>query len=82
MDHQSIIVNFWHRQIELNLFLPKMLIGAAKKGLELGDISVLKRYEKLRGNENLKMMTVKDLFYRVFSNEVLPVKFYAIWVWD
>ena len=51
------------------------LIDAAKKGLEPGDLTVLKRYEKLRRNENLKMMTVMDIFYRVFSNEVLPVKF-------
>jgi 2-octaprenyl-3-methyl-6-methoxy-1,4-benzoquinol hydroxylase len=55
--------------------LGEVLIDAAKKGLELGDLTVLKRYEKLRRNENLKMMTVMDIFYRVFSNEVLPVKF-------
>jgi 2-octaprenyl-3-methyl-6-methoxy-1,4-benzoquinol hydroxylase len=54
--------------------LGEVLIDAAKKGLELGDLSVLKRYEKLRRNENLKMMTVMDIFYRVFSNEVLPIK--------
>jgi 3-demethoxyubiquinol 3-hydroxylase len=54
--------------------LGEVLIDAAKKGLELGDLSVLKRYESLRRNENLKMMTVMDIFYRVFSNEVLPVK--------
>jgi hypothetical protein len=29
----------------------------------------------MRRNENLKIMTVMDIFYRVFSNEVLPVKF-------
>jgi 2-octaprenyl-3-methyl-6-methoxy-1,4-benzoquinol hydroxylase len=54
--------------------LGEVLIDAAKKGLEIGDLAVLKRYEKLRRNENLKMMTVMDIFYRVFSNEVLPVK--------
>ncbi|MDD5412116.1 MAG: FAD-dependent monooxygenase [Methylobacter sp.] len=55
--------------------LGEVLVEADKQGLELGDLSVLKRYEKLRRNENLKMMTVMDLFYRVFSNQVLPVKF-------
>jgi len=55
--------------------LGEVLIDAAKKGLDPGDLTVLKRYEKLRRNENLKMMTVMDIFYRVFSNEVLPVKF-------
>jgi len=55
--------------------LGEVLVDAHKQGLELGDLSVLKRYEKLRRNENLKMMTVMDVFYRVFSNQVLPVKF-------
>lgn len=55
--------------------LGEVLVEADKQGLELGDLSVLKRYEKLRRNENLKMMTVMDVFYRVFSNHVLPVKF-------
>ena len=55
--------------------LGEVLVEAHKQGLELGDLSVLKRYEKLRRNENLKMMTVMDVFYRVFSNQVLPVKF-------
>ena len=54
--------------------LGEVLIDAAKKGLALGDISVLKRYEQLRRNENLKMMTVMDVFYQVFSNEILPIK--------
>lgn len=55
--------------------LAEVLIDAAKNGLETGGLTVLKRYEQLRRNENLKMMTVMDLFYRVFSNEMLPVKF-------
>jgi len=55
--------------------LGEVLIDATKKGLALGDLSVLKRYEQLRRNENLKMMTVMDVFYQVFSNEILPIKF-------
>jgi 2-octaprenyl-3-methyl-6-methoxy-1,4-benzoquinol hydroxylase len=55
--------------------LGEVLINAYKKGLELGDLTVLKHYEKLRRNENLKMMTVMDAFYQVFSNDILPVKF-------
>lgn len=55
--------------------LGEVLVEADKQGLDLGDLSVLKRYEKLRRNENLKMMTVMDVFYRVFSNQALPVKF-------
>jgi 2-octaprenyl-3-methyl-6-methoxy-1,4-benzoquinol hydroxylase len=55
--------------------LAEVLIEAEKQGVNIGDLTVLKRYEKLRRNENLKMMTVMDVFYRVFSNEILPVKF-------
>ncbi|MGZ8190417.1 MAG: FAD-dependent monooxygenase [Methylococcaceae bacterium] len=55
--------------------LAEVLIEAHKQGLEIGDLAVLRRYEKLRRNENLKMMTVMDVFYQVFSNEILPVKF-------
>lgn len=55
--------------------LAEVLLEAGKQGLDLGDLRVLRRYEKMRRNENLKMMTVMDVFYRVFSNQVLPVKF-------
>ena len=55
--------------------LSEILIEATHKGEDISDISVLKRYEKLRRNENLKMMTVMDVFYQVFSNDVLPLKF-------
>lgn len=55
--------------------LAEVLIEAENQGLDLGDVRVLRRYEKMRRNENLKMMTVMDVFYRVFSNQVLPVKF-------
>lgn len=55
--------------------LAEVLIEAANKGLDIGDLSVLKRYESVRRHENLKMMTVMDAFYRVFSNQILPIKF-------
>jgi 2-octaprenyl-3-methyl-6-methoxy-1,4-benzoquinol hydroxylase len=55
--------------------LGEVLIDASRQGLDVGDITVLRRYEKMRRNENLKMMTVMDVFYRVFSNQSLPVKF-------
>ncbi len=55
--------------------LAEVLVTAENQGLDISDLSVLKRYEKLRRNENLKMMTVMDVFYRVFSNDVLPIKF-------
>ena len=55
--------------------LGEVLIEACKNGQDIGGLSVLTRYEKLRRNENLKMMTVMDVFYQVFSNDVLPLKF-------
>lgn len=55
--------------------LAEVLIDASRQSHDLGDLSVLRRYEKMRRHENLKMMTVMDVFYRVFSNQVLPVKF-------
>ncbi|MDD5273493.1 MAG: FAD-dependent monooxygenase [Methylovulum sp.] len=55
--------------------LAEVLVEAAKQGRDVGDMTVLKRYERLRRHENLKMMTVMDVFYQVFSNDVLPVKF-------
>ncbi len=55
--------------------LGEVLVEAVDKGEDIASANVLKRYEKMRRNENLKMMTVMDAFYRVFSNEILPVKF-------
>ncbi len=55
--------------------LAEVLLDAARNCLDISELSVLKRYETVRRNENLKMMTVMDLFYRVFSNQILPIKF-------
>ena len=56
--------------------LAEVLLEAGQQGEDIADIRVLKRYEAMRRQENLKMMTVMDLFYRFFSNDVLPVKFF------
>ena len=55
--------------------LAEVLVDAHKRGKDIADIAVLKRYEAMRRNENLKMMTVMDVFYQSFSNDILPVKF-------
>ncbi len=54
--------------------LAEVLVDAQKHGKNIADFSVLKRYESMRRNENLKMMTVMDVFYKSFSNDILPVK--------
>ena len=55
--------------------LAEVLIEAYRSGKNIADLAVLKRYEQTRRYENLQMMTVMDVFYRVFSNKVLPFKF-------
>ena len=54
--------------------LAEVVIDAHKRGKNIADVSVLKHYEAMRRNENLRMMTVMDLFYQSFSNDILPVK--------
>jgi 2-octaprenyl-3-methyl-6-methoxy-1,4-benzoquinol hydroxylase len=54
--------------------LAEVLIQAHQQGKNIADMTVLRRYESLRRNENLKMMTLMDVFYRFFSNDILPVK--------
>jgi 3-demethoxyubiquinol 3-hydroxylase len=55
--------------------LCEVLVDAVKEGRDVSDLGVLRHYEKMRRKENLKMMTVMDAFYQIFSNEILPVKF-------
>jgi 2-octaprenyl-3-methyl-6-methoxy-1,4-benzoquinol hydroxylase len=55
--------------------LAEVILDATQQGRSISDASVLKRYEKMRRTENLKMMTVMDVFYQAFSNEFLPLKF-------
>ncbi len=54
--------------------LAQVLIEAEKRGQDIASITVLKKYEKMRRSENLKMMTIMDVFYHMFSNKVLPLK--------
>lgn len=54
--------------------LAEVLLDAERAGKDIADLTVLKRYERLRRNENLKMMTVMDVFYRAFSSKNLPIK--------
>jgi 2-octaprenyl-3-methyl-6-methoxy-1,4-benzoquinol hydroxylase len=55
--------------------LAEVILDAVQQGRNIADESVLKRYEKMRRLENLKMITVMDVFYHAFSNEILPLKF-------
>ena len=55
--------------------LAEVVMDATKQGRNISDLSVLKQYEKMRRTENLKMMTVMDVFYQTFSNDFFPSKF-------
>jgi 3-demethoxyubiquinol 3-hydroxylase len=55
--------------------LAEVLVEAHKAGKNIADEAVLRRYEQMRRRENLTMMTVMDVFYQSFSNNMLPVKF-------
>ena len=55
--------------------LAEVLVEAHGRGKDIADVTVLMRYEAMRRNENLKMMTVMDVFYKSFSNDILPIKF-------
>ncbi|HIG07851.1 MAG: FAD-dependent monooxygenase [Methylococcales bacterium] len=54
--------------------LAEVLVAAHYNGEEINSLNVLRRYESLRRNENLKMMNVMEVFYRVFSNQVRPLQ--------
>jgi len=56
--------------------LVEVLIEAKTKGEDIASVSILRRYEKMRRHDNLRMMTLMDAFYRVFSNDILPIKFF------
>lgn len=56
--------------------LAQVLVSAHANGHDLGSISVLKQYERLRRKDNLLMMTAMEMFYRVFSNQNLPLKLF------
>lgn len=47
---------------------------AVKKGENVANEAVLKRYEHKRKPDNLLMQTSMDIFYKAFKTELLPVK--------
>lgn len=54
--------------------LAETILLAQRKGKDITSLAVLKEYEKQRRNHNLVMMQTMDLFYRVFSNDSMPLK--------
>nr|WP_320134927.1 UbiH/UbiF/VisC/COQ6 family ubiquinone biosynthesis hydroxylase [uncultured Amphritea sp.] len=54
--------------------LAEVILTGHREGLDISDLSLLQRYEQQRRNHNLMMMQLMDGFYRVFSNDLLPLK--------
>jgi 2-octaprenylphenol hydroxylase len=51
-----------------------VLVEARTAGRHIGSIPTLRRYERSRKGANMGMLGAMDLFKRVFSNDVLPLK--------
>lgn len=54
--------------------LAETILKAKRAGEDFTSLAVLKGYEQQRRKHNLMMMQVMDMFYRVFSNDILPLK--------
>ena len=54
--------------------LAEVLADAMVGGRSITSLETLKRYEQQRRQHNFVMMQSMDLFYRVFSNDILPLK--------
>jgi 2-octaprenyl-6-methoxyphenol hydroxylase len=53
--------------------LAQVLQGAHNAGEDIGNVQILKRYERWRQRENLAILGFTDLLDRVFSNQFLPL---------
>jgi len=54
--------------------LAEVLLGAARRGRPLGDMHVLRRYERARKGDNLAMQYAMDGFKRLFGSQAAPVR--------
>ncbi|UTW04992.1 UbiH/UbiF/VisC/COQ6 family ubiquinone biosynthesis hydroxylase [Amphritea atlantica] len=54
--------------------LAEVILRGYREGVEISDLSLLQQYEQQRRNHNLMMMQLMDGFYRVFSNDFLPLR--------
>lgn len=54
--------------------LAETILKGHRQGVGISDLSLLQQYEQQRRSHNLMMMQLMDGFYRVFSNDLLPLK--------
>ena len=53
--------------------LADVITDAARKGRDIGDLGVLRRYERWRKGDNMAMIFALDGFKRLFSNDIAPL---------
>ncbi|EAR59540.1 UbiH/UbiF/VisC/COQ6 family ubiquinone biosynthesis hydroxylase [Neptuniibacter caesariensis] len=54
--------------------LAEVILKAARTGEDITELELLKEYEQQRRQHNLLMMQTMDAFYRIFSNQIGPLK--------
>ncbi len=54
--------------------LAEVLGEAAKRGEDIGDLNVLRRYERWRRFDNTAMALGMDVINRLFSNDIAPIR--------
>ncbi len=54
--------------------LADVLLEAVEKDRDFGALHTLRRYERARKGENIAMLGAMDLFKRLFSNDVVPLR--------
>ena len=55
--------------------LAELIVDARRLGLDIGDATVLRRYQKWRRFDALALATVTDGLNRLFSNSFAPLQF-------
>jgi 2-octaprenyl-6-methoxyphenol hydroxylase len=68
----------WGQGLNLGLkdvaVLAEVLADAARVGLDIGSPAVLENYSRWRTTDNASVYAITDLFNRLFSNDILPLK--------
>ncbi|HIC46665.1 FAD-dependent monooxygenase, partial [Methylophaga sp.] len=54
--------------------LAEVIIAAAQQGRDIGQLHTLQKYQRQRHADNLLMQMSMDMFKRVFTNSLTPVK--------
>ncbi|MGH8403849.1 MAG: FAD-dependent monooxygenase, partial [Gammaproteobacteria bacterium] len=54
--------------------LTEVILAAQAGQRDIGDLSVLRRYQRARKGDNLAMIIALDSFKRLFSNDIAPLR--------